>query len=58
MGGSVAQLLEETELNLFAEVGVDASEDIPEEGASPVPDVAKEEQQGKRGVAEGEPAPR
>ena len=55
-GGTVAQFLEQTELNLFAQVGINTGEHIAVEGASTVPDVAEEEQQSEGGVAKGEPA--
>jgi uncharacterized protein YgiM (DUF1202 family) len=56
-GGTVAQLLEETKLNLFAQVGIDSGKHIAVQGAGTMPNVTEEEQQGEGGVAEGEPAP-
>ena len=55
-GGAVSQFLEEAEFHLFAEVWVDTGEHIAVQSTSTVPDMAKEEQQCKGGVAEGEPA--
>ena len=55
-GRPVSQFLEEAELHLFAEIGVDAGEHITVEGAGTVPDVTEEEEQGEGGMAEGEPA--
>jgi hypothetical protein len=42
---------------LFAEVRVDAGEDIAVKGTSPMPDMPKEEKQGEGGMTEGKPTP-
>ena len=54
-GGTVAQFGEQTKLHLLAQIGVNTGEHIAVQGASTVPDVAEEEEQGEGGVAEGEP---
>ena len=54
--GAVSQFLEETEFHLFAEIGIDPCEHVPVEGASTVPDVAEEEEEGEGCVTEGEPS--
>ena len=54
--GFVAKFGEQAEFNLVSEIGVDAGEHVPVEGAGSVPNVAEEEQQRKSGVTEGEPS--
>jgi hypothetical protein len=56
--GLVAQLGEQAEFHLVSKVWIDTSKHIAVQGACPMPNVSKEEEQREGGVAEREPTAR
>lgn len=56
--GLVAQLGEQAEFHLVSKVWIDTSKHIAVQGASPMPNVPKEEEKREGGVTEGEPTTR